>query len=1563
MRSQLISWSSLLLLLSSIITATSSTSDDLLQHTATRVSSTTTLSPIKETNKPAKIKRRLQTCQKGSKVSSNGIACVTCPHGTYQDLASHSEEDCKNCPLGWQIFISNPSDDTAGEHEECNTCPSGTEWDSSATACKVCGAGLRNIIDPADANSRESKCEECPAARHSTLDSVPANHVECLQCPKGYFYESNIECKDCPQGYQQSIDVDAAGQDIVPRVCKRCELGKWASEAYSNCAGCSVGKYQDLDEADQPSIVQVCKDCVNGQYAEQGSQAACKNCLEGKYNSGVGHTLHDNENDCKDCDIGKFSLQGAEECSMCVHGKAPGKKAGTDIDICIECVPGKYNNEEGANACKECDAGQFSEDKGQMICYPCSSGEYQSEDGKIKCLECPLGWSQNNRGAIECTACAAGLSTTSKRAKSCENCLPGKSSASSGAICTHCLAGKFSDTAGSSICKYCPKGKWSDTVGRETCTNCAVGKMNDEIGRTTMCTSCPAGWKAPQGSTICNPCAAGKSSKEGSAQNCDLCPMGQYTSSTGAICVACPLGRHQLGVGKDVCEECPEGFTSTDGKLDLLPERTKQTTARVACIPPSYELASTCSVENEYLDDCDEFGGDCDKNLDLIVDDETRQKRKCLQCEPGMICDENSALSKRNMYRKAGWYYLDSNFTVRMEDVGMKYDTEKIAHTYYVNPKRNMDIRYWVEGGNSDDDGDKKSKYDSKNFSALECPFKSRCCGARIPVTKSVLDEDTGTWREDGITIPDEEETCAQMNYSGIFGVEKVKYGCQEITNNATNDNEEETCKYYDRIKYPFWNITCAAGVDMRYPLCAVCLAEYESVGSAKRCVKCTPEKTVLRLIVVSSIIALFGVILLIAVTNQKCRRWCKVHTFKSARGDIGRMVRLLIDFFQIVLSMEQIMPNLPWPTVFIDHMSGLNFVDFNLLEIFGIRCSIGVDFINSMFFYFSIPIIAIIWLGLNILVNRQYLQFIMNRARNKGKLEQMWIDAVGDMFEYVLEPNKDAENDESAPTHVVSEHSLSDLLRISNAKGRVVTDSKREAHRMIQRFSANQGYLTRDEFIQAFNSIMEDRRRKSIGAKASSAQMKNMHLQQYNLIYWTRWQKLWSLVLERTFVVLLLAHAPICKVAFRVYRCTQVGDQRYLSADFGVNCGTPLAPNARYDLAWYLSVAMLSLYTLGFPIMLGIYLFLNRNLLYTFRIKMQIGWLFLHYKRGLEFWTLWEIALKIYLMGFLYSIDESTRPYFGAVVSCFALTMVATLEPQRNQIVANLAVVKWFATSILYLSATQLDETNTEQNGSIMLALMIIVDSCFVIGMSMIGYRLYQAMQKESGGHATFKLKSAVGKIRFSMKLAMLKPPADPEIGDDSDLALFLPDETETTLGGGKSKVAVYPMGTDATDMEESKEGSMEQQSSTASVDRSKDFWATDGEDSVNSGSTGSTTSSTSSTDTVTQQSETSTNSVEAEYSQQVAPSAAPREIGGGWWETYDPNHQRFFYSNVDGKPTTWVWPDEVERETGMHNFATNIVKDVRTQNLAHRVHHKLRSGRTTREARKRGTENAVEM
>jgi hypothetical protein len=300
----------------------------------------------------------------------------------------------------------------------------------------------------------------------------------------------------------------------------------------------------------------------------------------------------------------------------------------------------------------------------------------------------------------------------------------------------------------------------------------------------------------------------------------------------------------------------------------------------------------------------------------------------------------------------------------------------------------------------------------------------------------------------------------------------------------------------------------------------------------------------------------------------------------------------------------------------------------------------------------------------------------------------------------------------------------------------------------------------------------------------------------------------------------------------------------------------------------------------------------------------MTVGWLYMHFARGLEFWTLWEIALKVYLMGFLYSVHEDARPYFGAVVSGFALTVVTYCRPHRNPIVFTLAVVKWFATTVLYLSATQLGGSPDFDGWGevIMVGLMIIVDTCFLFGVVMIFYRLWQALQADTGGKATFRLKSAVGKISFTRKLAMLKPPKDLHHSINDDLHLFMATGEGTTSDmGGKSKVSVYPIGTDAKEVERnesSKEDIRERTLSTTSVEDAGSV-----EDTGNGNQISPVPA--------------------AEPYRHVPVDTAPRFIGGGWWETYDPNSGRMFYSHVDGKPTTWDWPEEVARDSHHDNVS----------------------------------------
>ena len=50
-----------------------------------------------------------------------------------------------------------------------------------------------------------------------------------------------------------------------------------------------------------------------------------------------------------------------------------------------------------------------------------------------------------------------------------------------------------------------------------------------------------------------------------------------------------------------------------------------------------------------------------------------------------------------------------------------------------------------------------------------------------------------------------------------------------------------------------------------------------------------------------------------------------------------------------------------------------------------------------------------------------------------------------------------------------------------------------------------------------------------------------------------------------------------------------------------------------------------------------------------------------------------------------------------------------------------HLATIKWFATALLYLSATQLIKDNGFQATGVMVILMIAVDLCFVAGIGLI--------------------------------------------------------------------------------------------------------------------------------------------------------------------------------------------------------------------------------------------------
>ena len=80
-------------------------------------------------------------CRPGKYTNSLGqITCKTCALGTYSDDTGAANEDCKDCPKGWQGI----SDGT------CAKCPESTYQDQQGqTACKKCTTGTEPLSRPA----------------------------------------------------------------------------------------------------------------------------------------------------------------------------------------------------------------------------------------------------------------------------------------------------------------------------------------------------------------------------------------------------------------------------------------------------------------------------------------------------------------------------------------------------------------------------------------------------------------------------------------------------------------------------------------------------------------------------------------------------------------------------------------------------------------------------------------------------------------------------------------------------------------------------------------------------------------------------------------------------------------------------------------------------------------------------------------------------------------------------------------------------------------------------------------------------------------------------------------------------------------------------------------------------------------------------------------------------------------------------------------------------------------------------------------------------------------------
>ena len=372
----------------------------------------------------------------------------------------------------------------------------------------------------------------------------------CEICAKGKYSSSHGGfCKYCNQGYStdrfQSVS------------CSKCEIGKYSSG--NNTIYCDY--------------------CPKGYYSKTEGSGYCDFCLKGKYSTVEGS---DTIEDCLECEAGKISDTGSEQCEFCEIGKWARKRIS-----CRDCPKGRYSYSLGLVSsieCSQCPIGKYSDELGiinENDCKECVEGRIglmEGAESNYSCIKCDRGKYKASEDI--CLECEPGKISGSA-ASECIECPEGKLSDLYGIECINCEPGKYNDLRGltnEDVCKDCISGKYSNKSGAtdvDTCKNCPPGKYNKGVGLVSieLCKNCPSGKYRDINNNPgkeCNFCQDGKYSMEGSDE-CILCPTGKFSDNNldnkYSYCVECPAGKYNEFQGQHLlksCKTCLSGKWSMD---------------------------------------------------------------------------------------------------------------------------------------------------------------------------------------------------------------------------------------------------------------------------------------------------------------------------------------------------------------------------------------------------------------------------------------------------------------------------------------------------------------------------------------------------------------------------------------------------------------------------------------------------------------------------------------------------------------------------------------------------------------------------------------------------------------------------------------------------------------------------------------------------------------------------------------------------------------------------------------------------------------------------------------
>ena len=921
------------------------------------------------------------------------------------------------------------------------------------------------------------------------------------------------------------------------------------------------------------------------------------------------------------------------------------------------------------------------------FCVACVAGTYMTtsllgnNEGPL-CLSCLPGQYHDpgTTEAISCLNCAKHTySNTSGLVGSCFQCYTAATAGST--TCAGCDPGTYKDSS-DDLCKTCPVGYYTDDRDMRQCTDCPIGYYAKNLS-TTMgeprhdgCQECGAGryGHATTAATMesgCKHCVQGRYSEDNLVKN-------ENDEDPNAMCKACQAGTFNDKIGAvaiSACVNCKAGtYSSTSAASNI--------SYCLDCSAGTY--SSTSAASNiSYCMNCPRGRSQprsgqaiCFPCIPGTRQHETGQSF-CHQCLPGHASKQEGNFNSTCTACNRGTYQPNrgrpsciicgdggTSNKVRTDCVKTTWKVAKDCTKYEYLDDRcynatlhdSKNIYDQLNMGDAVCTDEEKTKY----YHCATCPNGANCSHDRASL--STLRNLPGWWRIPHEFEPDNNGKGTINLYARCPFVDDCSGG--ELYNNNTlvtlNQCANETTSV----------------------LCSRCESGYTRIGV--KCQPCAAESAAI-LSIVALVVAVGSVLLVVF------RR--------TLSTDVVITARLLVAFSQISSSMPRMMlANFAFPSNYLHFLSYFSIIDFDLMAVPVIHCDVGVDFRRSMLS--GVCLSAFIFTMMNVIYQIikyrvQHAEEVYMPEAKRKVMSQLFdlgdLDLNGEICEIELLGLFKYVNDTKTKDTTISQSALHKMMKRAGAKKNIV--------------KSKQLKITREQFIYA---ALQKRN----GDKSGIAMYTPVLAVQHRVGL----QQALSVCLSTTVQFFLLVHAPVSAKVLLYFDCHRFGKKAsYLRSDYSLDCGST-------DYQDYIPVVVvfLFLFVLALPLGLTCILLINRNKLYSTKIRVQIGFLYNRLVHGAEFWEVGELSRKMMFTGLLVYFPANIRPTGGLLVCIIACCFLNYSHPFKNKLVFWTAEATFVCVAVKYLVAvfglhmgSQLNDVDMISMGTV----LIVLDATVFIG------------------------------------------------------------------------------------------------------------------------------------------------------------------------------------------------------------------------------------------------------